>query len=272
MLPAHNYGHYDTENQNHNKTVVIQQQEQKAAVFFYSPHPRLFEVVMKHLINTQANYKHWLVTYSCKTTRLSFFFNPQFKQVGSECRPSAGDCDLPEYCTGVSQHCPEDSFEMNGKPCYNKAQGYCYDGQCPTHEHHCWRLFGPGTSSNSTRTNTVSARASPFLLNQQTFLAWRTFCHQKLQPHFSITRLYTLKIITSHNKAAEDFTNSTLTKIDLYISNWSVSDLAAAAAPFRRATNVASAWITDSRFTHSPSKFFLPFLNTLYGLSTRWVH
>lgn len=33
---------------------------------------------------------------------------------------------------------------MNGKPCYNQAAGYCHDGQCPTHEHHCWRLFGPG--------------------------------------------------------------------------------------------------------------------------------
>nr|XP_046232317.1 zinc metalloproteinase-disintegrin-like BjussuMP-1 [Scatophagus argus] len=71
--------------------------------------------------------------------------NCQFKPAGSVCRKSAGDCDLPEYCTGVSQDCPEDSFHMNGKPCYNQAQGYCYDGQCPTHEQHCWRLFGTGT-------------------------------------------------------------------------------------------------------------------------------
>uniref|UniRef100_A0A3Q4AGN2 Uncharacterized protein n=1 Tax=Mola mola TaxID=94237 RepID=A0A3Q4AGN2_MOLML len=66
-------------------------------------------------------------------------------QAGSMCRKSASECDLPEYCTGVSEHCPEDSFELNGKPCYNQAQGYCYDGQCPTHKQHCWRLFGPGT-------------------------------------------------------------------------------------------------------------------------------
>ncbi|XP_040923423.1 disintegrin and metalloproteinase domain-containing protein 8 [Toxotes jaculatrix] len=68
----------------------------------------------------------------------------QFKPSGSVCRKSAGDCDLPEYCTGLSEDCPADSFEMNGKPCYNQAQGYCYNGQCPTHEQHCWRLFGPG--------------------------------------------------------------------------------------------------------------------------------
>ncbi|XP_023262532.1 zinc metalloproteinase-disintegrin-like MTP8 [Seriola lalandi dorsalis] len=71
--------------------------------------------------------------------------NCQFKATGSVCRKSASDCDLPEYCTGVSEDCPEDSFEMNGKPCYDQVQGYCYNGQCPTHEKHCWRLFGPGT-------------------------------------------------------------------------------------------------------------------------------
>lgn len=71
-------------------------------------------------------------------------FKTQLKQAGSICRTSAGECDLTEYCTGASEECPEDSFEMNGKPCYNQAAGYCHDGQCPTHEHHCWRLFGPG--------------------------------------------------------------------------------------------------------------------------------
>ncbi|TDG97749.1 hypothetical protein EPR50_G00210940 [Perca flavescens] len=70
--------------------------------------------------------------------------NCQFKPAGSVCRKSAGDCDLSDYCTGASGDCPEDSFVMNGKPCYNQAQGYCYNGQCPTHQQHCWRLFGPG--------------------------------------------------------------------------------------------------------------------------------
>ncbi|KAM4623304.1 zinc metalloproteinase-disintegrin-like VMP-III isoform 1-T2 [Polymixia lowei] len=73
----------------------------------------------------------------------------QFKQTGIVCRGSASDCDLPEYCTGVSENCPEDSFEMNGKPCYSQGQGYCYNGQCPTHQQHCWRLFGPGARVGS---------------------------------------------------------------------------------------------------------------------------
>ncbi|XP_053270444.1 zinc metalloproteinase-disintegrin-like 2d [Pleuronectes platessa] len=70
--------------------------------------------------------------------------NCQFQPAGGVCRKSAGDCDLPEYCTGLSGECPEDGFEMNGKPCSGPTPGYCHDGQCPTHEQHCWRLFGPG--------------------------------------------------------------------------------------------------------------------------------
>ncbi|XP_007572999.1 zinc metalloproteinase-disintegrin-like 2d [Poecilia formosa] len=68
----------------------------------------------------------------------------QLKASGSICRRAAGACDLPEYCSGDSADCPEDSFEMNGKPCSSQAPGYCYDGQCPTRAKHCWRLFGEG--------------------------------------------------------------------------------------------------------------------------------
>ncbi|KAM4526537.1 zinc metalloproteinase-disintegrin-like VMP-III [Fundulus diaphanus] len=68
----------------------------------------------------------------------------QLKASGSICRSSAGDCDLPEYCSGASPDCPEDSFEMNGKPCYDQRPGYCYNGRCPTPAQQCWRLFGEG--------------------------------------------------------------------------------------------------------------------------------
>ncbi|KAI4807528.1 hypothetical protein KUCAC02_027331 [Chaenocephalus aceratus] len=75
--------------------------------------------------------------------------NCQLQPAGGVCRESASDCDLPEYCTGESEQCPEDSFEMNGKPCYDQAHGYCSNGQCPTHQQHCWRLFGQEEASPS---------------------------------------------------------------------------------------------------------------------------
>ncbi|KAI4886105.1 hypothetical protein NFI96_020211 [Prochilodus magdalenae] len=69
--------------------------------------------------------------------------NCQLKDAGNMCRPSAHDCDLEEYCTGVSAQCPKDDYKMNGLPC-NYNQGYCYNGQCPTLKEHCKKLWGPG--------------------------------------------------------------------------------------------------------------------------------
>ncbi|XP_072523502.1 zinc metalloproteinase-disintegrin-like ohanin [Salminus brasiliensis] len=67
--------------------------------------------------------------------------NCQIKQAGSMCRTSATECDLPEYCTGLSEKCPEDGFKMNGIRC-SSGDSYCYNGQCPTHLQHCQRLWG----------------------------------------------------------------------------------------------------------------------------------
>ncbi|XP_062286492.1 disintegrin and metalloproteinase domain-containing protein 8a [Scomber scombrus] len=68
--------------------------------------------------------------------------NCQLKLTGSICRPEAGDCDLAEYCTGLSASCPTDSYTQNGLPC-NHGKGYCYNGECPSRQQHCKRLWGP---------------------------------------------------------------------------------------------------------------------------------
>nr|XP_014348496.1 PREDICTED: disintegrin and metalloproteinase domain-containing protein 8 [Latimeria chalumnae] len=72
--------------------------------------------------------------------------NCQFKQVGEVCRSSNGDCDLTEYCSGSSGQCPQDAFQMNGVPCKN-GNGYCYNGECPSHSQHCLTLWGAVTST-----------------------------------------------------------------------------------------------------------------------------
>ncbi|KAL6094389.1 uncharacterized protein ACO6RY_15811 [Pungitius sinensis] len=73
----------------------------------------------------------------------------QLKPAGSVCREAAGGCDLPEFCTGASWDCPEDAFQMNGTPCFDQGGGFCHSGRCPTHQQHCWRLFGNGASLGS---------------------------------------------------------------------------------------------------------------------------
>ncbi|KAK7930793.1 hypothetical protein WMY93_007188 [Mugilogobius chulae] len=67
--------------------------------------------------------------------------NCQLKPTGSLCRPKTGDCDLAEYCSGLSASCPADAYTQNGLPC-NRGQGYCYNGQCPSRKQHCKRLWG----------------------------------------------------------------------------------------------------------------------------------
>lgn len=54
-----------------------------------------------------------------------------------------GDCDLPEFCTGISSHCPPDVYLLDGSPCA-RGSGYCWDGACPTLEQQCQQLWGPG--------------------------------------------------------------------------------------------------------------------------------
>ncbi|KAL3050259.1 hypothetical protein OYC64_012319 [Pagothenia borchgrevinki] len=68
--------------------------------------------------------------------------NCQLKPTGSVCRAKTGDCDLAEYCTGFSATCPTDAFTQNGRSC-SRGTGYCYNGQCPSQQEHCRRLWGP---------------------------------------------------------------------------------------------------------------------------------
>ncbi|XP_078284487.1 disintegrin and metalloproteinase domain-containing protein 8a [Rhinoraja longicauda] len=71
--------------------------------------------------------------------------NCQFRAAGQMCRAVNHDCDLPDYCDGQSSRCPDDVFAMNGSPC-SGGQGYCYNGQCPMHQHQCSALWGPGAA------------------------------------------------------------------------------------------------------------------------------
>ncbi|KAM4702865.1 disintegrin and metalloproteinase domain-containing protein 8 [Rhinophrynus dorsalis] len=65
----------------------------------------------------------------------------KIRPVGEMCRRRKGDCDLPEYCTGNSAQCPEDSFLENGVTC-GYGSGYCYNGECPSLNQQCKTLWG----------------------------------------------------------------------------------------------------------------------------------
>ena len=93
------------------------------------------------------------------------------KEASTPCRASSGSCDLPEFCTGITEWCPEDVHVYNGKPCKNKGvsqkyinymniylhpygrltinkfilmlkDSYCYNGECRTHNSQCEFIWG----------------------------------------------------------------------------------------------------------------------------------
>uniref|UniRef100_A0A672KVL3 ADAM metallopeptidase domain 8b n=1 Tax=Sinocyclocheilus grahami TaxID=75366 RepID=A0A672KVL3_SINGR len=91
--------------------------------------------------------------------------NCQIKDAESLCRAPANECDVPEYCTGLSEQCPENDFKMNGIPC-SPGQGYCYNGQCPTHLQHCQRLWGTGKHESIVQKSKISPTSMILCLSE----------------------------------------------------------------------------------------------------------
>ncbi|NWS79004.1 ADA15 protein, partial [Crotophaga sulcirostris] len=69
----------------------------------------------------------------------------QLVRAGQLCRAPLGECDLPEFCDGVSARCPPDTFVQDGQRC-GGGRARCYGGACATYEGQCQQLLGPGTA------------------------------------------------------------------------------------------------------------------------------
>nr|XP_034973061.1 disintegrin and metalloproteinase domain-containing protein 21-like [Zootoca vivipara] len=69
--------------------------------------------------------------------------NCSFLPEGNLCRIQINECDLPEYCSGKSEWCPNDVYMQDGTPC-SEHSSHCYAKQCWTHNFLCARIFGYG--------------------------------------------------------------------------------------------------------------------------------
>ena len=67
--------------------------------------------------------------------------------IGILCRETSGECDLPEYCNGDSEYCPNDVFKRDTEDC-NDGDSYCYQGSCRSHTDQCKILWGPSGASS----------------------------------------------------------------------------------------------------------------------------
>lgn len=62
-------------------------------------------------------------------------------RAGTVCRSADQECDLPEFCTGYSEYCPDDVYKMDATSCDNN-KAYCVSGSCRSHNDQCRLLWG----------------------------------------------------------------------------------------------------------------------------------
>ncbi|KZZ98669.1 ADAM protease ADM-B [Moelleriella libera RCEF 2490] len=76
----------------------------------------------------------------------------QFAASGVVCRPSTGECDVAETCSGTRAACPDDKHKKDGDGCGADNNGLqCASGQCTSRDLQCQHMANRLTGRNNTR-------------------------------------------------------------------------------------------------------------------------
>ncbi|XP_058455265.1 uncharacterized protein LOC131432768 isoform X2 [Malaya genurostris] len=84
---------------------------------------------------------------SCATGECCDLLTCKPKIGGTVCREAEGECDLPEYCSGESEYCPNDVFKRDTENC-DDGKAFCYKGSCRSQNDQCRLLWGPTGKSS----------------------------------------------------------------------------------------------------------------------------
>lgn len=106
---------------------------------------------------------------SCATGDCCDLTGCSLRMAGSLCRTADDECDLPEFCTGKSEVCPENIFRQNSIKC-DGGKAFCYQGRCRSHDAQCRVLWGPSgrSSTGCYRKNTKGFRGGNCGFNKRT--------------------------------------------------------------------------------------------------------
>ncbi|KAF8466237.1 Metallo-peptidase family M12-domain-containing protein [Kalaharituber pfeilii] len=74
--------------------------------------------------------------------------NCKFSSTTQICRPSTGECDPEEHCSGDSPTCPTDVVLPDGESCSGGMQ--CASGQCTSRDRQCQAIMGAEYGNNDT--------------------------------------------------------------------------------------------------------------------------
>ena len=76
--------------------------------------------------------------------------NCRFRPSTYRCRAATGECDISEYCSGVSGNCPTNLVKSSGTACLS-GEAYCWDGECRTINEQCQTVWGSHASIGDRR-------------------------------------------------------------------------------------------------------------------------
>ncbi|OJJ02786.1 hypothetical protein ASPVEDRAFT_131600, partial [Aspergillus versicolor CBS 583.65] len=89
---------------------------------------------------------------TCDDTNDDCCVSCKFASADHICRPSTGECDIEEKCTGDSGTCPKNTYKEDGDSCGDNDSGLtCASGQCTSRDAQCESYMGSVTGSNNTR-------------------------------------------------------------------------------------------------------------------------